>query len=173
MNLAYTMTNTSGDLDQLLSALAHVLASNGWRTAGVVQINTDRHDCHPCDMDVKVLPEGPTIRISQSLGKDARGCRLDPSALETAVAAVSETLLGDVDVLLINKFGKHEADGRGFRDVIAQAVERDIPVIAGVNQLNAPAFMEFSGGLAVAVPARIDALSSWLTSVGKVNRAVA
>ncbi len=121
MKLAYTMSQTAGDLDLVLFYLANDLAAKGWKTAGVVQINTERETCHPCDMDVLILPDGPTIRISQSLGREAKGCRLDPAALEKAVAAVAQRLAGEVDVLIVNKFGKHEADGRGFRDVIAEA----------------------------------------------------
>ena len=173
MNLAYTMTDRSGDLDLVLLALSEHLAELGWKTAGIVQVNSDREDCHRCDMDVRVLPHGPTIRISQSLGKEAKGCRLDPAALETAVAAVSADLGDDVDVLIVNKFGKHEAGGRGFRDAIAGAMARGVPVIAGVNPLNKDAFMEFSDGLAVPVPADVQALADWLQRIGRKQAEVA
>lgn len=163
MSLAYTMMDTPGDLDHVLLSLADSLASEGWKTAGVVQINSDREDCDRCDMDVKVLPDGPAIRISQSLGKDSKGCRLNPEALETAVAAVADSLNGDVDVLIINKFGKHEAAGRGFRDVIAQALAREIPGIVGLNGMNQSAFMDFSDGLAVKVEGRVEALKAWVS----------
>lgn len=162
MQLAYTMTDTKGDLDSVLLGLSERLMEKGWRTAGVVQTNTDREDCHRCDMDVRVLPDGPIIRISQSLGKEARGCRLDPNALEHAVAAVGQTLTGPADVLIVNKFGKHEANGRGFRDLIANAMSRGIPVIAGVNELNKQAFLEFSGNMAVQLPASVQSLEVWL-----------
>jgi len=162
MNLAYTMTETPGDLDQVLFSLAELLARKGLKTVGLVQVNTDRADCHPCDMDVSVLPDGPTIRISQFLGKEAKGCRLDPAALEVAVAEVGKRLSPDVDVLIINKFGKHEADGRGFRDTIAEALSLGIPVIAGVNAMNREAFMAFSGGVAVSVAPVPDTLAAWL-----------
>jgi len=163
MNLAYTITEHKGDLDLLLASLADELAAKGMKTAGIVQINSEREACHPCDMDVQVLPDGPVIRISQSLGAEAKGCRLDPAALETAVGEVSARLGADVDVLIINKFGKHEASGRGMRSVIATALAQDIPVIAGVNALNREAFLEFSEGLAVQVAPEVGALGAWLS----------
>lgn len=169
MKIAYTMSPSRGDTDQVLAYLATQLKNQGLNTCGVVQINTESEDCvHPCDMDVQVLPDGPIIRISQSLGREAKGCRLDPAALEEAVAEVINRLNDTVDVLILNKFGKHEADGRGFRDLIAEALARDIPVITGVNALNLDAFHEFSGGFATAVDPTVHALSDWLkTAVQK------
>jgi len=165
MKIAYTMSPNPGDTDEILARLAEKLAKSGLRTCGIAQINTANTDCQfPCDMDVQVLPDGPTIRISQSLGREAKGCRLDPAALEDAVAAVNTRLQNGADVLILNKFGKHEADGRGFRDVIAEALSQDIPVITGVNKQNLDAFNEFTGGIAVQVPATIDELSNWLDS---------
>ena len=165
MKIAYTMSPNQGDTDQILARLAAKLMTGGVHACGVVQINTEKEDSrHLCDMDVQVLPDGPVIRISQSLGPEARGCRLDPSALEDAVAEVAARLGNGVDVLILNKFGKHEADGRGFRDLIAQALSRGIPVITGVNKQNLESFLEFSDGFASQVSPDIDALSEWLNA---------
>lgn len=172
MKIAYTMAPGRGDTDQLLFTLAQDLASLGYRTCGTVQINTEC-GTHPCDMDVRVLPDGPVLRISQNLGRDAKGCRLDPSALETAVGLVEMRLEPGVDVLIVNKFGKHEADGRGFRTVIADAISREIPVLVGVNPLNLIAFQEFVGGEATQLDPSRKVLVSWLQAVSDTNREVA
>lgn len=164
MNIAYTMAPGRGDTDLILFGLARRLAARGLRCCGTVQINTERPGAGPCDMDVKVLPEGPVLRISQDLGRDAHGCRLDPLALETAVGIVMTRLAAGADVLIVNKFGKHEAEGRGFREAIAEALARDIPVLVGVNRLNLAAFEEFSGGLAVPLPPQEDALCAWISA---------
>lgn len=173
MNIAYTVAPGRGDTDQLLFALAQSLASQGLRACGTVQTNTDCGDSNLCDMDVQVLPDGPVLRISQNLGKDAKGCRLDPEALETAVGLVGPTLDNGADVLIVNKFGKHEADGRGFRDLIADALSRDIPVIVGVNRLNEQPFQDFTGGCAVEIAPDQDALLAWLSDVRKANETAA
>lgn len=161
MNIAFTMSPGRGDTDLLLHHFAHSLVARGFRLAGTVQVNTDRPDRGPCDMDVKLLPDGPSIRISQSLGKGARGCRLDPSALEHAVSAVAGRLNSGIDLLIINKFGKHEADGRGFRSVIAEALSQDVPVLVGLNSLNAEAFHAFTAGFATEIPPSNDSLMQW------------
>jgi hypothetical protein len=165
MKLAYTMAPQRGDTDLVLERLASDLAARGVRCCGTVQINSERADSGPCDMDVRVLPDGPVLRISQNLGPQAKGCRLDPAALETAVGLVAAGLSTGVDLLIINKFGKHEAEGRGFRDVIAQAVAMDIPVLVGVNALNREAFEVFADGFAIEVGSTPCALSAWLETM--------
>lgn len=161
MNLAYTMAPGRGDTDLILHKLAADLGACGLRCCGTVQINSERADSGPCDMDVQVLPDGPVLRITQDLGPSARGCRLDPTALETAVGLVAASLAGGADVLIINKFGKHEAEGRGFRAVIAEALALGIPVIVGVNGLNLASFEEFAGGLASRLPPDCETLAAW------------
>lgn len=161
MQIAFTTSTGRGDTDLLLSRLADLLVARGLRLAGTVQTNTERPGGGPCDMDVKVLPAGPVIRISQDLGPSSRGCRLNPEALETAVGLTGARLAAGADALIVNKFGKHEAEGRGFRDAIADALALGVPVVVGLNGLNAPAFKTFTEGCAVELPARLDALEAW------------
>ncbi|MEQ8657848.1 MAG: DUF2478 domain-containing protein [Hyphomicrobiales bacterium] len=150
-----------GDMDRLLSTLASDLIADGLRVCGVVQSNQERPGDHPCDMDIKVLPDGVELRISQTLGKGSRGCRLDPSVLERAAVDVERNLEAGADILLINKYGKHEAQGRGLATAIAMAVERDIPVICGLNELNVEAFNVFTASQAIQLKPNLDELVSW------------
>lgn len=168
MRIACTLAPGRGETDLLLFRVAETLRQRGYRLGGTVQVNSSPDCDGPCDMDVKVLPDGPVIRISQSLGREAKGCRLDPSALETAVGLVRASLDQHPDVLIVNKFGKHEADGRGFREVIAEALGRDLPVLVGVNRMNLAAFHDFTGGIAVELPPREKALTDWIAA----NRAL-
>jgi len=163
MKIAYTMIEGKGDLDKVLYRFAQAEKARGTRVVGVVQVNTDRTDCPKCDMDVDVLPDGPTIRISQDLGPEASGCRLDPDALERAVQEVGQRLDNETALLVLNKFGKHEAGGRGFRDTIAQAMAMDVPVLCGVNALNLDAFMTFTEGTAKQVAPTPEDLADWFS----------
>lgn len=174
MQLAYTMAPGRGDTDPVLATLAADLAGRGLRCCGTVQINTAKDNCGradagPCDMDVRVLPDGPVLRISQNLGPQSRGCRLDPAALETAVGLVAARLSSGADLLIVNKFGKHEAEGRGFRDVIAQAVAIGVPVLVGLNALNREAFEAFAGGMAIRLPCNPETLKEWVDSVTAIT----
>lgn len=172
MHIAYTMAPGRGDIDFLLHQVAQSIITAGYRPAGTAQINTERPDAGPCDMDVLVLPSGPTLRISQSLGSEARGCRLDPEALERAVGLVQASL-PESDCLIVNKFGKHEADGRGFRAVIGEALALEMPVLVGLNELNAGAFLEFSGGIAKSIDPSAHEVEHWLLGSIATRRNVA
>jgi Protein of unknown function (DUF2478) len=165
MKLAYVMTDARGETDVLLSALAKRLLQKRVSLAGVVQTNTECAPSHLCDMDLVVLPDGPSIRISQSLGAGARGCRLDPEALEQSVALVGASLKLSPQMLIINKFGKHEADGRGFRPLIGEAMMAGIPVLTGVNGANHDRFLAFCEGMAERLSPDLDALEAWFTQV--------
>lgn len=162
MKISYTMLPGRGDGGLLFHDIAQRLTAQGFRVAGLVQTGTRGPDRHPCDMDLKVLPEGRVIRISQSLGAGSRGCRLDAGALEQAAVEVAQALSRGADLVIVNKFGKLEAQGRGFRDVIGDAVAAGIPVLLGVNDLDLEAFLDFTDGLATALPPRRDALEEWV-----------
>ncbi|HEX9858575.1 MAG TPA: DUF2478 domain-containing protein, partial [Paracoccaceae bacterium] len=128
--------------------------------AGAVQSNAPCDASPHCDMDLAVLPDGPVIRISQSLGTASSGCRLDAGALEQAVEEAGRRLAG-AEVLIVNKFGKHEAEGRGFRGLVAEALAQGIPVLIGVNNPNHAAFMAFVGDLAEPLPDDVPAIVDW------------
>lgn len=162
MQLAYVDAPLRGETNRLLAGLAGAALRRGLRVCGTVQFNHDQADGHHCDMDVEVLPAGPLLRISQSLGTGARGCRLNPETLEQAVEITRQRMAAGCDLLIVNKFGKHEAEGRGFRAPIAEALGRGIPVIVGVNGLNRAAFEGFSEGLAQLCAPQEAALAAWL-----------
>ena len=64
--------------------------------------------------------------------------------------------------MILNKFGKHEAEGRGFRETIATALSQDIPVLVGANKLNLAALQDFAGGEIEALPAELPRLVEWV-----------
>lgn len=142
----------AGEADRILARLSAGLADAGLRLAGAIQVNTDQGTDCACDMDVLVLgEEDMPIRISQSLGSGSTGCRLDAGALEMAAARVSARLAG-AELLILPKFGRQEAIGRGFRSVIAQAVAQDVPVLLHVPPEQRADFERFCEGLGQRVP---------------------
>ncbi|MES0871457.1 DUF2478 domain-containing protein [Pseudovibrio sp. SCP19] len=158
MRIAYTLPK--GKL--VLTELSEKLREDGIRTCGIVQAETVNEDRHRCDMDVLVLPDGPQISITQSLGKESSGCRLDTSALAQAAGEVSQRIDQPFDVFILNKFGEQEANGSGFRDLIVKALESGASVLVGTNDINIDAFKEFSGGMAEFVEPNVADLKAWI-----------
>jgi nucleoside-triphosphatase THEP1 len=158
--LAFVSLPGPGATDRFLSTLADAMSARGLRLAGTVQTNILRPGRLHCDMDLKILPDGPVFRVSDDRGNEARGCRLDADALEAAAAGLAGRIEG-ADLLVVNKFGKLEAMGRGLVPAIVAAIERGIPVLAGVGRMNRTAFDGFSSGMAVELPATLDAVLHW------------
>jgi hypothetical protein len=160
MKLAYVTLQGRGRTDALVADVAALLAADGLRLVGTVQSNIKRPDRRKCDMDLMVLPDGPVVRISEDRGDLARGCILDSGALEQTVHAVQQSLEG-AQVLIVNKFGKREAEGKGLVPVIGEALELGLPVLIGVNGLNLAAFLAFAGKDVFPLPADPVLVADW------------
>lgn len=173
MNLAYVSVPGRGRTDDLLAEAVRSLEGDGLRLAGAVRAKPADRGGHPCDMDLRVLPDGPLFRISQPLGRQARGCRLDGGVIE-AIAAEVEARLQGADLLVVNKFGKLEAQGRGLGPAIARAMEIGIPALVGVNAMNVPDFLAFTCGLAAPLEPDASAVLDWYgATVGSERLATA
>ena len=94
MNLAYTMAPGRGDTDLILHRLARELAARGSDAAERCRSTRSAPMPAPATWTSRSCPDGPVLRISQDLGPSARGCRLDPAALERPSGLVSASLTG-------------------------------------------------------------------------------
>jgi nucleoside-triphosphatase THEP1 len=159
--LRFVISRDRGEGDRLLTRVAEALEAEGVPLAGAVQRNVARGERRRADMDLRLLPGGEIVRISQDLGDGATGCRLDPAGLETAVGYTEAALAARPALLIVNKFGKQELAGRGFRPLIGAALAEDIPVLTGVNASNVAGFQAYAEGLAEALPADEAALLDW------------
>ncbi|MTH34469.1 DUF2478 domain-containing protein [Paracoccus limosus] len=146
--LGFVTVTGTGAADRLLAETAATLEARGLRLAGAVQQNLDRGPGQDCDMDLRILGEGGVIRISQNLGPDAESCRLDSGALAEAVARSEAVLAQGADLVIVNKFGKQECYGRGFRAFIATALAQGVPVLVSVPCEQLPEFHAFAQDLA-------------------------
>lgn len=64
-------------------------------------------------------------------------------------------------LLVVNKFGKQESEGKGMAGSIADAIGRGIPVLVGVNGLNLPAFLEFTDGVTQELTPDAARIADW------------
>ncbi|WP_323716560.1 DUF2478 domain-containing protein [Paracoccus aminovorans] len=153
-----TLEESAGAADRLLAAAAATLQAEGLRLAGAVQHNLERGAGRECDMLLRILGTDSVIGITQDLGSCAQGCRLDTGALAQAVALAEGVLAQGADLVIVNKFGKQECFGNGFRAFIAEALARDIPVLLSVAEEQLAGFRAFAGDLAqpVAAEAALD-----------------
>lgn len=136
------------DVDRLLQRVVVLATERGLRSAGFIQIDAPRPGRTRCDMRLHSLLTGEAVAISEDRGPGARGCRLDADELLRATTLARKDLASRPDLLVINKFGKVEAEGGGFRSLIAEAVDFGVPVLIGVPWRNIDPWRSFAGDLA-------------------------
>lgn len=168
--LGFVTGGMRGQADVVLAEVAAQLRAEGVALAGVVQVNEDFDPARPCHMDLHILTGTQVVRISQNLGALSKGCRLDPAGLEQAVGLVARALDAGPQLLVVNKFGKQEADGRGFRPLIGQALAAGIPVLTAVNAGNRAAFEAFADGIGVALACAPDEILQFCRDQIEGNR---
>ena len=135
--------------DTLLAAVASRLGAAGVSLAGFVEKDMPRPGRTRCDMILEDLATGDQVQISEDRGEGARGCRLQVGELLRAMTSALAGLDLRPDLLIVNKFGKTESEGGGFRPLIAAALERAIPILIAVPARNLDSWRRFAGELAV------------------------
>jgi nucleoside-triphosphatase THEP1 len=138
--------------DPLLRRIAAEAAGAGLRLAGFVARERERPERHRCDMLLEDLATGRLVDITQDRGPLARGCRLDVGALVSVIDAAVRAVTAGADLVIVNKFGKTEAEGGGLRALVVAAVEAGVPVLIAVPARNLDAFRAFADGLAAEIP---------------------
>lgn len=159
--LATVVYDDSFLADNLLARCADDLAASGYRLGGVVQSNLHRQGRRKCDMYLRDLLTGETVLISADRGNEAIGCRLNPAAFVQVGVWGERALAAGVDLLILNKFGKEEARGRGLRPLMADALMAGVPVVVGVSSHNLDAFLDFAGGMGTSLAPERHAVVSW------------
>lgn len=158
--------------DALLVRFSRRLEGQGRRVRGLVQ----RRDigtgpCHCADMDLLSVAGPEVFHVSQPLGSGSHGCRLDLGALAGAAQFLLGELASAPDLLILNRFGKAEGEGRGFRDVIAEAMARDLPVLTAVRGRHVTEWSAFTEGMGALLPPDPEALARWFSQVTEVSHA--
>lgn len=131
--------------DEALCGIALRLIESSWRLAGLVQHNRPRPGRSRCDMVLEELASGDLVPITQDRGPEAKGCALVLDQLLKAMQLVRAALPAHPDLVIVNKFGKTEAEGGGFRALIAEAVDLAIPVLVAVPFRNLDQWHAFVG----------------------------
>jgi hypothetical protein len=171
VSLAAIIYDKGFRIDDFMAGVAARLEADGIRVSGLVQENFgDDPNCSV--MTLVDLGSSGRFGISQDLGPHARGCRLDPHGLADAGGQLDQALAGGTDLLILNKFGKAEAEqGAGLRSVVARAIEHGVPVLTAVREPYTQAWADFHGGLSVALAPELEPVLAWCRKAAAERRA--
>ncbi len=148
-------------VDDILGAVARMLQAEGLAVAGFLQRESggDGECCNRIDLED--IATGEYHVISQALGSGAQGCRLDPQALAGVAGPLLSALDTRPDLLILNRFGKGESEGQGFRAVIEEACARGIPLLTAVRESYVEAWQAFAGELGVVLAPDSEIVVAW------------
>lgn len=148
-------------VDELLVQLTQNLKAIGVRVCGAIQHNQNDGDRRCDGMELEDPATGRRVLICESVPAARADCRIDESALAEAIAWADVGLRGGADLLIVNKFGKREASGRGFTPIIGHAIELGVPVLVGVGDRNADAWNFVAEGRFVVLRPSHDIVTDW------------
>lgn len=163
MRLAAVLYESGGgaETDALLYALTLRVRRRGLRLAGAVQSNPTAAGRSRCDILLEDLATGRQVMASDDRGRLARGCRLDTGALEECVGLSLSALDKETDLVVVNRFGKRETEGHGFRQLIEEAVLLGVPALVGLNRAHLDSWQVFVGEEPVLLPPKPEAVARW------------
>jgi len=158
--VAAVLYRSQDDVDTLLVDVADGLAREGVRVGGVAQRNL-RDANGKTGMLAVDLMTGREISICQPLGSGAMACKLDAGGLAEASVAVARAISAEVDLLVINKFSKQEASGKGLRAEFAEAIMAGVPLLTAVPESCLADWRAFTGDIGTTLLCERQVVVEW------------
>jgi Protein of unknown function (DUF2478) len=166
-DLAALVYDKDQDPDQVLREFASDLNGSGYRAVGLVQIG--HHCVDTPKLSAMLVHTGEELQLFQNLGTCATGCRLDVGQLLDAGAQVASAIDQGADLVIVNRFGRQEREGKGLSYLIERALGADIPVVIAVPSHRFADWIRFADGMSVKLHCNRAALDSWWNAVSARN----
>lgn len=148
--------------DDVLRWAIGTLQSHGITFGGIMHSDSPPGMAGRRMMRVENIATGELLQISQDRGPQAQGCCLDTAALSAASRPVRDAMAQHVDVLVINRFGEQEANGRGLRAEFADAAIAGFVVVTVMKPDFLDAWMDFAGEFGTVLRPDPAAVSDWI-----------
>jgi hypothetical protein len=153
--------DTRLDVDAVLAAAVELLRARGLRVAGLLQRFGAATPAGKRSMYIEDISSGERIRFDSPRGTGASGCTLDPSALARAAFLLKKAIRSRPDVLIVNRFGRQEAEGHGLRPELAEAVCAGVPAVVAVGESWLADWKKFVGEPGHILPTRPSDIANW------------
>ena len=147
--------------DEFLYTFIQDLQSQDKNILGVIQAHPEVSYAYGTQMGIIDLSSGAFISIAQDLGKHNTSCCLDAEAVSNASHILQAARMQNPDLIIINRFGKLEAEGDGFADEMLEIMTENTPMLTIVAERFLPMWREFTGELATEIQTDLAALHHW------------
>jgi hypothetical protein len=168
-DLAALVYEQHQDPDEILRDFAAELNGHGYRAVGLVQLG---HHCVDANLSAMLVHTGERLRLFQNLGSCSTGCRLDVGQLLGAGQQIAGAIDQGADLLIVNRFGRQEREGKGLSYLVERALSADIPVVIAVPSHRFADWIKFADGMSVKLACSREALDGWWNAVSARNAGI-
>lgn len=161
-DLAALVYEEGQDPDAILREFASDLNGTGCRAVGLVQTG---HHCVDAHLSAMLVHSGEELRLFQDLGSCSVGCRLDVGRLLDAGQQIAGAIDAGADLLIVNRFGRQEREGKGLSFLVERALSADIPVVIAVPAHRFADWIKFADGMSVKLHCDRASLDAWWRAV--------
>jgi nucleoside-triphosphatase THEP1 len=156
-DIAALVYDEDQDPDATLRDFATDLNAHGYRAVGMVQTG----QCADSSLSAVFLHDGEKLNLAQDFDPDAKGCHLDVDRLHSAGLRIASALEAGADIVIVNRFGKRERDGKGLIYLIERAIDAGLPVVIAVSSRHFAEWIKFADGMTVKLACNKHALEAW------------
>ncbi len=156
--------DNGADADALLARTVAALQAAGRRVQGLLmQHEGGMAGDSGCGVEMFLVDVATKERylVSQPMGSLSKACRADPQGFARATVVMRRALAEKPDLVVLNRFGRLEAEGGGMSAELLDLMAEGVPVLTAVAPAYRGAWADFSGGAAV-LPLEEAAVSGWL-----------
>lgn len=153
---------------EVMKGFVESLQSQGIDVHGILQetpteVNVPAESCGVDAIDIKTHSKVELVRPTQ-YELDNKICSLDLSRLAEAAQILRRAISQNADIVVVEKFGKHEKDGGGLSDDLMAVISEPIPTVVSVPKDELASWNAFTGGMDVQLGCDLQALLTWWKS---------
>ena len=163
---AAVSTRCGAEADNIVDDVVLSLQQRGVRVVGLRQRLSDNGSSR-CGVELESISTGKLHRMTQSLGSGSISCNVDAEAIEQLALLLRNELNDDVDLVVINRFGKRESEGAGFCSVIERAIELGIPALTVVKEDWLDTWLDYGGEWVTTLPSDRAHILDWFEAVSE------
>jgi nucleoside-triphosphatase THEP1 len=167
---AAVYTPNTADRMALLKFVEKLKSSN-IRVGGVLQEALFDSAGAIVGLDAVDVATNQRIPISRPSKNDDE-CGLDVSALAETTRIIRDAINERLDLVVVEKFGELEQDGRGLIDEIFQTIAEGIPLLISVPEAALPVWQQRSGELGSVLAFSEQDFQQWWQNLNQADPAV-
>ena len=152
-----------------LKSFAEGLMQADLRVAGCVQEGVYDKDGAFLGIDAIDLTSGSRVPIKRltHVNRVTETCGLDVAALAGTSGILRQAIDARVELIVFDKFGAEEQQGRGLSDELFSAISEGIPLLVTVPEAALDIWTERTGGMGDILPLDVQAVEQWLRKAAK------